>query len=373
MKRSLVIAGLLAVAAVGWIASGGIDGQGQEAQVRKPSAELSNDSAPTAVRTRTLTAEPHVSHLIVRGTTQASRSVHVRAETRGRVIEVLAEEGQTVEADQPIVRLEAEDRDARLAQAKALLAQRRIEFEAAKSLSEKGYRAETQLAAAKASYDAALASVRSAEATVDNLTVRAPFEGVLDTREVELGDFLESGDVVAHVVDLRPIQGVAQVSERDIGGIELGQPGELRLITGEVFEGRVSLISKAADPATRTYRVELEVENRDDAVPDGMTAELSLPMQAVMAHKVSPAILTLSDEGVVGVKLVDKEDRVAFTPVRILEDGPAGSWIAGAPDKATFIVVGQEFVVDGQEVRAIPSDQADDTPAVSGRALEAGS
>jgi multidrug efflux system membrane fusion protein len=373
MKRSLIIAALLAVVAIGWIGSGFIDGQGQESAVRKPAADLSAEEAPASVRTRTLTATPHVSHLLIRGTTEASRDVQVKAEIRGRVVEVLAEKGDFVNADQPIVRLKADDREARLAQAKALLAQRKIEYEAAKTLSEKGYRAETQLAAAKAALDAAEAAVRSAQVNVDNLIVHAPFDGVLDTRDVEMGDFVDSGDVVGRVVDLQPVLGVAQVSERDIGNVATGQSGQLRLITGATFQGRVSFISKAADPATRTYRVELEVSNEDAAIPDGMTAEISLPMKTVMAHRISPAILTLSDEGVVGVKLVSEEDRVAFTPVRILEDAPGGTWISGPPPTARFIVVGQEFVADGDKVRPVPAEEADDTPAVTGRPLETGS
>jgi len=297
----------------------------------------------------------------------------VKAEVRGRVAAVLAEKGERVAADQPIVRLEAEDRKARLAQALALREQRRIEYEAAKTLSKKGYRAETQLAAAKAAYDAAEAAVQSAQVAIDNLTVRAPFEGVLDSRQVELGDFLDIGDAVGRIVDLDPILGVAEVSERDIGALELGQSGELRLIAGPTRQGVVSFISKAADPATRTFRVEMEVPNADGAIPDGMTAELEIPLKTVMAHKISPAILTLSDEGVVGVKIVDDEARVRFVPVRILEDGARGTWIAGPPAEARFIVVGQEFVVDGERVRALPSDAVDATPSIKGATPEAGS
>lgn len=373
MKRSLVIAVVLAVAAAGWIASGTLGDESKRQEARKPPATVGERAAPASVRTRVQQAEEHVTHLVVRGRTEASRNVLVKSEARGRVAEVLVEKGERVTVDQPIVRLEAEDREARLAQALALREQRRIEYEASKTLSKKGYRAETQLAAAKAAFDAAEAAVQSAQVAINNLTVRAPYDGVLDSRGVELGDFLDIGDVVGRVVDLDPILGVAEVSERDVGALELGQRGELRLVAGPAREGILSFISKAADPATRTFRVEMEVTNTDAAIPDGMTAELDIPVKTVMAHKISPAILTLSDDGDVGVKLVDQDERVRFVPVRIIEDGPNGTWVAGAPQTARFIVVGQEFVVDGERVRAMPSDEVDDTPAVTGRDPDAAS
>ncbi len=356
MKRSYVMAGLLALAAVGWIASGQIAGRGNGPEARKPPADLSAASEVPLVRVRRQTAELHVTNAILRGRTEALRSVDVKAETHGRVVELAVERGDRVEQGQALARLAPEDRPAKLNEAKALLAQRRIEFEASRRLSEKGFRAETQLAGSKADLRAAEAAVSRAEVELENTGIQAPFEGLVDDRMVEIGDFVEKGDPVARVVDLDPILVVAQVNERDVDQLEIGGQAQARLITGEEVTGRIRFVGAVADPLTRTFRVELEVANPERRIPDGITAELRIPLGRGPAHLVSPAILTLNDEGVVGVKTLEADGRVGFHPIKILESEPRGMWIAGLPQSVTLITVGQEFVTVGQTVRAIEED-----------------
>ena len=192
------------------------------------------------------------------------------------------------------------------------------------------------------------------EIEIEDTVIRAPFEGVLDSRAVEIGDFLEIGDPVATVVDLDPCLIVAQVSERDIGAVELGAPGTAELVTGQTVAGSIRYVSRVSDPVTRTFRVELEVPNPAREIVHGVTAELHLPIAETRAHFVSPAVLTLADDGTIGVKSVDETDTVRFRPVEIVRDTAEGVWLGGLPERFRLIIVGQEFVHDGMQVKPLP-------------------
>lgn len=368
MRRSVIIAAGLALLAAAWIASGQLSGIKADSIALKPPADLTASDSLPQVRVRRQSAEPHQTAVVLRGRSEALRKVEARAETHGRVIERAIERGMEVAEGDPLVRLAPEDRPARLAQAKALLEQRRLEHQAAEKLSAKGFRADTQVAAALAELQSAEAAVERAQVDLDNTVIRAPFAGFVEDRKADLGDFLEMGDVVARLVDLDPILVIGQVSERDIGRLEVGGPGVARLMTGEKINGRIRHIAKVADPVTRTFRVELEVANPDGALRDGVTAEVVLPGPSVLAHRVSPAVLSLSTAGTIGVKIVDADQTVRFLPVEIVEQGADGLWLLGLPEEVTLITVGQDFVREGQQVRTV--DEA--TLAPSGPAAGEG-
>ena len=360
MKRSLIFAVLLAIGATLWILSGQYGETAAEPEAQKPPVDLTALDAPPQVRVRPSSAESHAVVDLLRGRTEANRLVEIKSETDGRISELTVEDGTLVAADEVIAQLSPGDRRARLAEAKALLAQRRTEYEADKKLSQKGFRAETQLAASEAELQAAEAAVKIAEVEIDYLTIRAPFDGVVDQRLVELGDFVDRGDAIARLVELDPMLIVTQVNERDVRSLTLGSTGQARLMTGQTVSGYIRHISAVADEATRTFRVELEVPNPGRSISAGMTAEIALPLSQVRAHLVTPAVLTLSDEGDIGVKTVDADNRVAFHPVKIIDTDATGVWITGLPEAVTLITVGQEYVSDGDKVRAVPESAIDE-------------
>ncbi len=353
MTRSFIIAAGMAVLAAAWVASGQLGDIQAENVALKPPADLSRSDALPQVRVRHQAAEPYETAVVLRGRTEALRKVEARAETHGRIVELAIHRGMTLAEGDPLVRLAPEDRPARLAEAKALLEQKRIEHKAAEKLAEKGFRADTQLAASLAELESAEAAVERAQVDLENTVIRAPFAGVVDDRSVDLGDFLEMGDIVAKLVDLDPILVIGQVSERDVGRLEVGGLGVARLMTGEKIDGRIRHISRVADPVTRTFRVELEVANPEGALRDGVTAEVVLPGPTVPAHRVSPAVLSLHTSGTIGVKVVDADGTVRFLPVQIAEQGADGLWLLGLPAEVTLITVGQDFVQDGQQVRTV--------------------
>jgi multidrug efflux system membrane fusion protein len=158
-------------------------------------------------------------------------------------------------------------------------------------------------------------------------------------------------------VDADPVVVTGQVAERDIPDVRLGTQAVVNLLTGETVKGDVSFISRTADPDTRTFTVEITVPNPDGALRAGVTAEAQIPLEPVRVHRLSPGVLTLSDEGEIGVRTVDPDGTVRFMPVKIAMQDTDGFWVTGLPQRVTIITVGQEYVVDGQTVAVEVEDE----------------
>ncbi|CAN0427398.1 unnamed protein product [Discosporangium mesarthrocarpum] len=357
MRTSIIIAGTLAIGATAWILSGQFGGTEKRAAANNaPAAQTEPERPLAAVRVRALKSRIKQDALIVNGRTEESRKVTLRAETAGPIIDVPATEGSIVETNDVIARQSVEDRNARLSESTALVKQREIEFRAATELAKKGFRSDTKLAEARAQLDAARARVKSMRIDLSRTTIKAPFRGVLETRYVEKGDYVKAGDEIASIVDLDPILAVGSASERDIGSITIGEPGKVTFIGGDVAEGRIRFIASVADPDTRSFRIELEIPNANHRIRAGLTGKLALPLPAIKAHVLSPAVLTLADDGRIGVRIVDVDDIVRFKPVGILSDSAEGIWVSGLEDNQRLITVGHEYVRAGQKVR--PIDEA---------------
>lgn len=349
MNRSIVIAIAIACGAAAWVASGALSEDNQPQQM-KPPAEVSSLGERQKVRTLELRAETYQRELVLRGSTEADRKVQLKAEASGRVISLKKEKGEFLQEGDVLLEIAPEDRPAQLREAEALREQRRVEVEAARKLADKGYRSQTELAGSEAALQAADAAVERAQVALANLTLSAPFAGRLETRSVELGDYLDIGDPIGELVDLDPIKVVGFVNERQTPELRLNAPGVAHFLTGDRVSGTITYIASAADPGTRTYRVELSVPNPDNVIPDGMTAEMVLQRKAIDAHRLSPAFLTLADNGQIGVRLVTDEAKVEFRPVQIVGETREVIWVTGLPLTARVIVVGQEFVREGDDV-----------------------
>ena len=352
MKRSHLIAAVIAVAATGWIASGQF---GDDASPPVVAAASVKPAEPLPqVRVRTIEAVARERELVLFGHSEAERNVELKAETSGRVVIRAVKKGGRVRKGDTIVRLAMDDRLARLAENQAFLEHYRIVFEADQKLSKKQFRSKIKLAETRASLEAAKAALQSIRLDIERTSIRAPFDGVLDDLSVEVGDYVAVGGVVARIVDLDPILIVGEVTERDATRIAAGGSARVVMSYGATFAGKVRYVSKVGSPLTRTFRIEVEVDNPDGAIAEGLTAELHLDLGRVKAHRVSPAVLTLSDQGVVGVKTVDAGGMVTFVPVKMIGDTPEGIWLSGLPQRVTLITVGQEFVLPGQRVAPEP-------------------
>jgi multidrug efflux system membrane fusion protein len=192
---------------------------------------------------------------------------------------------------------------------------------------------------------------------MERLEIVAPFAGALETDTAELGALLQPGSICASLIALDPIALVGFAAERDVDRLQVGAPARARLVTGRVVEGRIRFVARSADEETRTYRVEVAAPNPDLAIRDGMTAEITIGLESQPAHFAPQSALTLDKDGRLGVRLV-VYDVARFAPATILSDAPNGVWLAGLPDEAAIIVVGQEYAADGRPVAARYVDAA---------------
>jgi len=179
--------------------------------------------------------------------------------------------------------------------------------------------------------------------------VKAPFSGFIE-QIVKPGNFLERGQICATIIQLDPITLIAGVPEYDINKVRIGQNVFVELVTGQKINGKLTFVSKSASPDTRTFSVESQIENSDGKVKDGLTAEISIEIDKVMAHKISPSILLLNDEGKLGIRIVNNGKYANFVEIIILEDSEEGLWVTGIPEEVEIIIQGQGFVENGQEV-----------------------
>jgi len=358
MKGSRITAvGLVAASAL-WIASGYIlpHDTAQSSAAARPGETTEKLFRVGVLETR---AVPHSRKLLLSGRTEADRKVTAVARTGGILTELRVRRGSHVKAGEVIAVLSDEAREAQVRQAKALLEQRTAELEAKRRLIALNAVPRLEMSNLEAQHKAAEAAVAMAEAERDRGVVRAPWSGVVTDVPAEVGGatFSMAGKEIAQIVALDPMLAVVEVSERRHASIRLGDPAEVRLVSGQTATGIVRFVSKSASATTRTYRVEVEIKNPDGAIPDGITAEVALPVEATLATRVPRSALTFSSAGELGVRTV-KSDTVGFAPVSVAEDDQAFMWVTGIPNGTQVVVQGQDFVREGQRVHTVPATTA---------------
>jgi multidrug efflux system membrane fusion protein len=361
--RSWLISASIAVLITLWLASGQF-GDGAPAETPTSVVTVAAPAQQSSVRVRTQSAEEIMRTIVVNGETAPARVVDLAAETDGRVVYIGVKRGANVDRNAVIVRLDERDRKARLAQAEATVRQREVEYQGRLKLKGESYVSEAQLQEAIAQLESAKAELKRAQLDLEYMAIRAPFDGALQERHVEVGDFVKAGDPIARFVDNRKIVVTANVSEFDAGYVQTGQSAQAELATGETVHGTIRYVAPVADSATRTYTVELEVDNGDGKLRAGGTAELRVPAERVLAHRISPSLLTLDDAGNIGVKIINDDGEVEFVVADVALSSNEGVWVAGLPDLATIITVGQGFVVPGTMVNAVPEGDIETAVAI---------
>ena len=353
--RPWILAVLVAALVVLWIGSGYVDRSEQRATAQRLQQPARAASA-TRVQVQSQAAQPVTRFISVNGRTAPARSVQLKAETEGRVEALSAARGEPVRQGEAILRLDLRDRQARLEQARASVTEHRTAYEGQLKLKAEGYVSDTQIAETLAKLESARAELKRAELDLEYRVMRAPFDGVILDRQVELGDFVRAGDAVVSFVDNTRLIVTGSIAEQDARYVAPGAVASAVLVTGQEVTGRLRYVSPVADEGTRTFTVELEVPNPDGSLPAGVTAEMRIPGGEMLAQKIAPSLLTLDSEGNIGVKTLDGYNRVEFYPVEIARSDNDGIWVAGLPDNATIITLGQGYVQVGDEVEAVYTD-----------------
>lgn len=289
IRQTYITAFLTLLLASVWMISGMLSDKGFEIKAK---SELETISSVTVLKS---TAQKHAKKIKVSGITEADKLIKIRTEVSGTVVSRPVKQGQFVKKDQLICQL----------------------------------------------YNAGRTSYPK---------VNAPFDGYLETFSAKEGDYLNIGAVCATIIDPDPMRLVAEVSEKEISLVKVGAKAFAKLITGKRIGGIVSFVSTSANKGTRTFRVEIEVENSDRSIRDGVSVEIVIVGSEILAHKISPSILMLGDAGELGIRTVNENNLVEFNPIQILEDTIEGIWISGLPEQTRIITIGQEYVFQGQTV-----------------------
>ena len=360
IKGHKIIAIIVLIAAAAWVGTGKFASVGsEEAHAAQPApdeqttGDFGEPEETTSLRTvaaLTPVFTDHAREIRISGVTGADKRAVLAARSDGIISALPINQGEVVAADTTVMTVEGADVAAAVMTAQATLAQREQELEVAEKLFKTGNTAELQLIKVRADKAAAEAALSQAEAAVDRLSLHAPFAGVIDKVEVELGEWVQSGTPIATMLSLDPIVVRAEVSELDVGYVAVDDRASVRLVNGRVLDGTVRHIAREASAETRTYPVEVVLANPDGTVPAGMTAEASLFTEPERAVIVPRSVITLSTEGELGLRVVGPDDVARFASVELIDDTPEGLVLTGVPEDVRIIVLGQDLVRDGEKV-----------------------
>ncbi|MDW6021755.1 efflux RND transporter periplasmic adaptor subunit [Mesorhizobium sp. BAC0120] len=341
-----------------WMGTGKFSSVGSAAteNVEKPT-EVEQPKAPA--RAVGVVKAPHVQHaraIRISGQTDADKRATLAIRVMGVIKELPVKQGDHVNKGDLVMRLDAEDKEAAVDMAKALVDQRQAEADAAERLLKSGNTPKLQFDQARSALAAAKAQLETAGAELARNEIYAPFNGVIDRVPVERGSTIMAGTTVATLINLDPLLAVGEVSERDLPYLKLGSEADIRLINGQTVKGTLRYISRDASTATRTFRIEVAIPNEEKNLPAGMTAEITLWSEPTNAVVLPRSVVTLSNAGDLGIRYVDKDNKVAFQPIDIIDDTPDGLVLGGIPDDARIIIAGQELVTDGDTVNPAEAD-----------------
>ena len=356
MKTSNNIAIGSVIALVLWIASGYVI---SGSSATSATAAQQERESLMKVRVKTFTTASVTSLVFVQGQLEPWRSVTLRAETSGTVDEINVDRGTRVVQGEMLTHISMDDREVRLARAEAQVAQSKADLEAAESLFKKKMQSENSVRAARANVAVTKAELAAIKLDIERTSVRAPFDGVVEDRPVELGVLLERGDSVISVVDDTRLKATAQVPQQSVGNLNTGQRVNVTLITGEQVDGTLTFISRLADEGTRSYRIEVEVPNTKLELVSGLSAVLEIPTGESDGHFLSPSLLILHDDGRLGVMAVDESDHANFYPVSLIRSEDGGVWVSGLPAQIRLITFGQGFIQAGEQVIPVNEAEAD--------------
>jgi multidrug efflux system membrane fusion protein len=309
-------------------------------------------------------AEVRPLYLSLSGRTEAARTVTVKAETTGTITTAPAVEGSVVEKGALLCGLDIQGKGARVREAEVDAAQKLQSLNAAIDLVAKGWASQGRVDTARSVYEEAQASLDVARSDLAKTQMRAPFRGIFEKRLADAGEFLGPGGSCGVVVELDPVVVITEAAERQAVQIKTDAPAKLKLSDGGEAKGRVRYIAKMADAATRMFRVEVEIANPKNSIPVGRVAEIRIKTGEGDAHKVDPSLLTLDEQGRIGVRYLDVGGVVSFAPADIVDETAEGTWIAGLPRETLIVAEGQEGVKPG--LRATPVVREAPAPPAGG-------
>ncbi|MCY4043720.1 MAG: efflux RND transporter periplasmic adaptor subunit, partial [Cellvibrionales bacterium] len=291
------------------------------------------------------------------GRTAPNRVATVKAQIPSWVKALPVKEGSEVVKGDSLIQFDAQAVKEQIQSATALINQYRLEVEASKKLEAKGHQSKVKTAEKIALLENARSQLKSYKIWKNNLNVTAPFDGVLNQLLVELGDYAQTGDPVAQVVDLDPLIVNVHVPEGSIHHVVKGQKAKITLLSGDVIEGEIRYIASLSSEGTNTFLAEVAAPNPEGKLPAGISVSVDLLTDQLLGSPVSPSYLTLNDEGQSGVYVVE-DSKAVFKPVDMLASTPDKLWVTNLGKHAQVVVSGHQSVIDGSPVEVIVNDDA---------------
>jgi len=408
MKKSIFIASFILLLVVGWIGSGqftNVNAQ-DDTSVSLSGSEENNtkeaivEDSGSKVEVKEFNFSQIDQSIELQGQTTHNKKIDVKSETTGNITNISFNRGDKVSKGDNLITISIENRNEllnsakkdlerlnkelelneknkinRLSQNKELIKLYEIEFASAKQLIDKGLSSKSKLSLAsfnlanaradqediminfesqQSSIEAQIASFKSQlkniELDIQNTLINAPFSGIISDKMIEESEYITPGNTLFTIIDLNPIKIQGYLSEFDVNKINLGTKAVIENTNGIKKIGKISFISPAAETSTRTFEITIEADNGDISFKSGITTKITIAGSELKAHKIPPSILTLLDDGTVGVKAINNESIVVFYPTTSVKDTIDGIWVSGLPDTVNLIITGQEYVSVGESI-----------------------
>jgi multidrug efflux pump subunit AcrA (membrane-fusion protein) len=187
------------------------------------------------------------------------------------------------------------------------------------------------------------------ESEFKKIALYAPFDGILLDSHKIAGELVMPGERVYELIDLSSLEIYGYINENEILDISTNNEVDVTIL-GEEVQGVIDYVSPISDPETKTFEIVVKVKNEDLRYKDGLSSMISINKGEVLAHKISPSILALGDEGQLGVKVITKGNEVEFKNITIIEDTSEYMLVTGLSKKEKIIIVGQQYVSNGEKV-----------------------
>lgn len=304
--------------------------------VQEPAAPALLEKKEAIVRVIDQKAEDYSKQIVIKGFTKADKKVLVKSETSGKIIGLPIPQGTFIKKGEVICSLFVAERQSNFDKAE-------LDYNSAKKLYEEELYSSKQLQNAKSNYE-------RAKLELDYSSIKAPFDGVVDKIDLDVGDFLNRGSTCATVLDLDPMIVAGDISEDELQTISKNSDVYIVTNDGKEYKGEVTFISSSADEMMHTFDIEISIPNSSGNIKDGQTAKVVASAIPQPAHIVPLSILRLDEAGNLGVRVVNKENLVEFYKVEIIQDTEKGVWISGLPFNSRIITVGQDYVNNNEKV-----------------------
>ncbi|WP_075878640.1 efflux RND transporter periplasmic adaptor subunit [Vreelandella massiliensis] len=356
---SYVLASLLLLALVLWMAFGDM----QRFRSEPPEASEAAD-ATIRVEVSERSRQPYVPQLVVQGQLEAAQEVELRAKVAGFVEEKPVRLGEQVQAGDTLLVLDQNALPEQLEQARANIALAQSELSGAESLRRRELISQPEYLRLQAALSRSVAEVADLSRQLDDTRPTAPFSGTLDRLDVELGELLQPGETWGRLIDDRTLTGTAFVSQQQVGQLSSGLPVTARLLGGAMpsatLAGTLSHIASRAEEATRSFYIEVSLDNPEQRRLAGSSAEFTVTLPPKQVHAFSPALLTLTAQGDLSVKHLDDDNTVLQTPVTLISADTERAYVTGLPDPVRLITLGAGLAEVGQRVNAVAADALDE-------------